>query len=116
MQASVLQEPGIDGACENITKKADEKLAEIEPIPTGQHSHHHNPHRHRHHHRHHHEGSHHSKNENHRAPSETQRHHPRSGQRHRVSGHNRHGQTGRDAQVDTVPPGESVEITQDKKL
>ncbi|KFR17906.1 Selenoprotein P, partial [Opisthocomus hoazin] len=72
-------EPGIDGACENITKKADEKLAEIEPIPTGQHSHHHNPHRHRHHHRHHHEGSHHSKNENHRAPSETQRHHPRSG-------------------------------------
>ncbi|NWH63533.1 SEPP1 protein, partial [Geococcyx californianus] len=46
-------EPDIDVVCENITKKADEKPAEIEPKepkPTGQHSHHHHPHRHRHHH------------------------------------------------------------------
>ncbi|KAF1455250.1 SEPP1 protein, partial [Pygoscelis papua] len=43
-------EPEIDGICENITKKADEKLAEIEPKPTGQLSHHHNLHRHRQHH------------------------------------------------------------------
>ncbi|NXK12376.1 SEPP1 protein, partial [Herpetotheres cachinnans] len=43
-------EADIDGICENITKKADEKLAEIEPIPTSQRSHHHNLHRHRQHH------------------------------------------------------------------
>lgn len=115
MQTSVLQEPDIGGICENITKNAEEKLAELEPKPTGQHSHHHNLHRHRqqHHHR---EGSRHSKNENQQAPSETQRHHPHSGRRHRVFGHNRHDQTGSHAQVDTVPQGESVEITQDKKL
>ncbi|KFP55937.1 Selenoprotein P, partial [Cariama cristata] len=68
-------EPDTDGICENITKKADEKLAEIETKPTHQHSHHHNRHRHHHHHR---EGSHHAKNENDQAPSETQRHHPHS--------------------------------------
>ncbi|NWR75089.1 SEPP1 protein, partial [Centropus unirufus] len=39
-----------DGVCENITKKAEETPAEIEPKPTGQHSHHHHPHRHHHHH------------------------------------------------------------------
>ncbi|NXW83070.1 SEPP1 protein, partial [Alopecoenas beccarii] len=43
-------EPDIDGICENITKTAEEELAEIEPKPAGQHSHHHNLHRHRHHH------------------------------------------------------------------
>ncbi|NXD84337.1 SEPP1 protein, partial [Halcyon senegalensis] len=47
--------PDIDDICENITKKAeekevDEKLAEVESKPTGQHSHHQNLHRHRHHH------------------------------------------------------------------
>ncbi|KGL87652.1 Selenoprotein P, partial [Charadrius vociferus] len=71
-------EPDIDGLCENITENAGEKLAEIEPKPTGQHSHHHNPHRHRHHH-HHREGSRHSKNEDHQASSETRRHRPHSG-------------------------------------
>ncbi|KFP11886.1 Selenoprotein P, partial [Egretta garzetta] len=76
-------EPNIDGICENITKRADEKLAEVEPKPTGQHSH--SDHRslprqhHHHHHHHHHKGSHRSKNENHQAPSETQRYHPHSG-------------------------------------
>ncbi|NXS10500.1 SEPP1 protein, partial [Neodrepanis coruscans] len=50
MQASVFQEPDIDDLCENITTKAGQKLAEIEPKPTGQHSHHHNLHRHGHHH------------------------------------------------------------------
>ncbi|KFQ62698.1 Selenoprotein P, partial [Pelecanus crispus] len=70
-------EPDIDGVCKNITQKADEKLTEIEPKPTGQHSHHHSLHRHRQHH--HREGSRHSKNENHQASSETQRHHPHSG-------------------------------------
>ncbi|KFW79656.1 Selenoprotein P, partial [Phalacrocorax carbo] len=67
-------EPDIDGICENITKQADEKRAEIEPSPTGQRSHDHNTHRHIKHHQHR-EGSHHSKNENHQAPSETRRHH-----------------------------------------
>ncbi|NWV00039.1 SEPP1 protein, partial [Upupa epops] len=43
-------EPDIDGVCENITKKADEKLEEVEPTPSGQHSHHQNLRRHRHHH------------------------------------------------------------------
>ncbi|NXU70269.1 SEPP1 protein, partial [Oreotrochilus melanogaster] len=43
-------EPDIDDICENITKKADEKLAERESKPNGQHVHHHNPHRLRHHH------------------------------------------------------------------
>ncbi|NXW61097.1 SEPP1 protein, partial [Eurystomus gularis] len=42
--------PDIGGVCENITKKADEKPAETEAKPSGQHSHHHNLHRHRHHH------------------------------------------------------------------
>ncbi|NXS52251.1 SEPP1 protein, partial [Brachypteracias leptosomus] len=44
--------PDIDGICENMTKKADEKPAEIEPNPSGQHSHHHNLHIHRHLHHH----------------------------------------------------------------
>ncbi|KFR07644.1 Selenoprotein P, partial [Nipponia nippon] len=70
-------EPDIDGICENITKKADEKLAERELQPADQHSHHHDPHRHGHHH-HHREGSHHSRNENHQALSETQRRHAHS--------------------------------------
>ncbi|NXN11014.1 SEPP1 protein, partial [Indicator maculatus] len=43
-------EPDIDGVCENITKRADEKLEETELNPAGHHSHHHNLHRHRHHH------------------------------------------------------------------
>ncbi|NWW96361.1 SEPP1 protein, partial [Rhynochetos jubatus] len=43
-------EPHPDGVCENITKKAEGKLAEMEPRPTGQHSPHPNPHRHREHH------------------------------------------------------------------
>lgn len=107
-------EPDTDVVCENITKEADEKLAEIEPKPSGQHSHHHNLHRHRHHH--HHAGSHHSKNGNDEAPSETHKRHRHGGRRHRVFGRNRHNQTGSQEQVDTVPPGEGVEITQDKKL
>lgn len=114
MQASVLQEADTDVVCENTTKKADEKLAEIEPKPAGQHSPHHSLHRNRHHH--HHEGSRHSKKENHEAPSETQRHHPHGGQFHRVFGHNRHSKTGSQEQVDTAPPGEGVETVQDKKL
>ncbi|KFU92591.1 Selenoprotein P, partial [Chaetura pelagica] len=68
-------EPDIDDICENITKKADEKLAELEPSPTGQHSHQQNWNRHRHHHG---KGSHHSKTENHQAPSGAHRH-PHSG-------------------------------------
>ncbi|NWI95376.1 SEPP1 protein, partial [Pitta sordida] len=46
-------EPDIDDICENITKGAGQKLAEIEPQPAGQHSHD-NPHRRGHHHHHHH--------------------------------------------------------------
>ncbi|KFW08922.1 Selenoprotein P, partial [Eurypyga helias] len=69
-------EPHLDGICENITKKAEDKLAEIEPKPTGQNSPHLNPHRHREHH-HHREGSRHSKNEDKQAPG-SQRHHPHS--------------------------------------
>lgn len=111
-------EPDIDGVCENITKSVDEKLAEIEPKPSGHHSHHHRGHGHGHRHRHHHhrEGSRHSKNENHQARPETHRHHPHSSWRHRVFGHNRHDQAGSEEQVDTAPPGESVEIPQDKRL
>uniref|UniRef100_A0A8C3BF63 Selenoprotein P n=1 Tax=Cairina moschata TaxID=8855 RepID=A0A8C3BF63_CAIMO len=107
-------EPDIGATCENITKKADEKLAEVEPKPSGQHSNHnHQLHRHRHHHHHHR----HSKNQNHQAPSETQRRHPHSGRRHRVFDHNIHDQTGSHEQVEIVPPGEGVEILrQDTKL
>ncbi|NXE79368.1 SEPP1 protein, partial [Cochlearius cochlearius] len=45
-------EPNIDGICKNITEEADEKLAEVEPTPTGQHSHphHHSLPRRQHHH------------------------------------------------------------------
>ncbi|KFO89621.1 Selenoprotein P, partial [Buceros rhinoceros silvestris] len=71
-------ESDIDVICDNITKKAEEKLVETEPKPHDQHSHHHGLHRHRHHH-HNHGGSRQSKNENHQAPSETQRRHPHSG-------------------------------------
>ncbi|OPJ87175.1 selenoprotein P [Patagioenas fasciata monilis] len=83
-------EPDIDGICENITKTAEEELAEIAPEPAGQHSQHHNLHRHRHHHHHHHhrEGGRHSKNESHQA-SESHRHRPHSGRRHRIFGRNR---------------------------
>lgn len=124
MQASVLQEPDIDAVCENITKKAGEELSETEPKPTGQqHFHPHHPHRHghhhrRHHHHHHHDhvGSHDPKHENHQAASETVRHHPHSSWHHKVFGHHRHDQIGSQEPVDTVPPGEIVEIAQDKKL
>ncbi|NXU52486.1 SEPP1 protein, partial [Turnix velox] len=43
-------EPDIGGVCENVTKGTDETLSEMEPRPTGQHSHHHSLRRHRHHH------------------------------------------------------------------
>ncbi|OXB76755.1 UNVERIFIED_CONTAM: hypothetical protein H355_007030 [Colinus virginianus] len=87
-------DPDVDDICENITKKY-ENLAGIEPEPepSGQHSHRrHQLHRHRHHH--HREGSRHSKNQNHQAPSESAGRHPHSGRRHRIFNHNRHDQTG----------------------
>lgn len=113
-------EPNIDVVCENITKKAVEELSEIEPEPTDQHSHP-NPHRHghhhrRHHHRHRHQGSRDPKHENHQAAAEADRHHPHSAWRHRLFGRHRHDQTGSQEHVDTAPPGEIVEIPQDKKL
>ncbi|KFP82026.1 Selenoprotein P, partial [Acanthisitta chloris] len=71
-------EPDTDGVCENITKKADEMLSELEPKPTGEHSHNrrHGHHHHRHHHR---DSSRHPKNEDHQVLSETQRHHLHGG-------------------------------------
>lgn len=116
MQASVLQDPDIDDVCENITKKAGEELSEVEPKPTGHHSPP-NPHRHGHHrHHHHHVGSRDPKPENHQAASETDRHHPHLGWHHRVFGRHRHQQIGSQEPVDTIPPGEMVEIAQDQKL
>lgn len=120
MQAPVFQEPDIDGVCENITKKAVGELSEIEPEPTEQHSHP-SPHRHghhhrRHHHRHHHQGSRDPKHENPQAAAETDTHHPHSAWRHKLSSRHRHDQTGSQEHVDTAPPGEIVEIPQDKKL
>lgn len=113
-------EPDIDGVCENITKKAVEELSEMEPEPTDQHSHP-SPHRHghhhrRHHHRHHHQGSRDPKHENPQAAAETDRPHPHGAWRHKLFSHHRHDQTGSQEHVDTAPPGEIVEIPQDKKL
>lgn len=121
MQAFVLQEPDIDAVCENITKKAGEELSETDPKPTEQHPHpnlhrHGHHHRRHHHHHHHHTGSHDPKRENHQAVSETERHHPPSAWRHRLLGRHKHDQIGSQEHVDTAPPGEIVEIAQDKKL
>lgn len=120
MQAFVLQEPDIDIVCENITRKAGEEPSKTEPKVTDHHSHpnpHRHGHRHRHHHHHHHPmGSRDPKSESPQAASETERHHPHGGWRHRLFGRHKHDQIGSQEHVDTAPPGEIVEIAHDKKL
>uniref|UniRef100_A0A8C8RAN3 Selenoprotein P n=1 Tax=Pelusios castaneus TaxID=367368 RepID=A0A8C8RAN3_9SAUR len=96
--------PDVEDICKNVSKTPDEKPAEAAPKLHSHHPHHHNQHKHPGHRHPHQEEDQVSEDHDQQVSSRAPRNHSAQSHQHhnRAMGHNRHGQTGSQQNVETV--------------